>query len=116
FVFFFQAEDGIRDFHVTGVQTCALPILLVLASTVFGLSFLAYGFLLIPFLLALFVFGIALGIFACGIVLRFGPASEWLIWPIPAVLSPFAGVFYPVTTLPQWMQSISSALPPSYVF
>src|SRR5207302_5865459 len=23
---FFQAEDGIRDFHVTGVQTCALPI------------------------------------------------------------------------------------------
>src|SRR5690606_40371193 len=28
FCFFFQAEDGIRDFHVTGVQTCALPILL----------------------------------------------------------------------------------------
>src|SRR5207302_6856737 len=27
--FFFQAEDGIRDFHVTGVQTCALPISLV---------------------------------------------------------------------------------------
>src|SRR5690606_39565862 len=26
-IFFFQAEDGIRDFHVTGVQTCALPIL-----------------------------------------------------------------------------------------
>src|SRR5690606_40404410 len=25
-IFFFQAEDGIRDFHVTGVQTCALPI------------------------------------------------------------------------------------------
>src|SRR5690606_40759464 len=24
--FFFPAEDGIRDFHVTGVQTCALPI------------------------------------------------------------------------------------------
>src|SRR6266508_4998197 len=26
FFFFFQAEDGIRDVHVTGVQTCALPI------------------------------------------------------------------------------------------
>src|SRR6266508_5321711 len=26
-LFFFQAEDGIRDGHVTGVQTCALPIL-----------------------------------------------------------------------------------------
>ena len=25
-IFFFQAEDGIRDYDVTGVQTCALPI------------------------------------------------------------------------------------------
>src|SRR5690625_2096011 len=32
--FFFQAEDCIRDGHVTGVQTCALPISLVLASTI----------------------------------------------------------------------------------
>src|SRR5690606_39563556 len=28
YILFFQAEDGIRDFHVTGVQTCALPILI----------------------------------------------------------------------------------------
>src|SRR5690606_41207483 len=39
--FFFQAEDGIRDFHVTGVQTCALPIsdmfVLVQISTRFDL-------------------------------------------------------------------------------
>ena len=28
FFFFFQAEDGIRDYKVTGVQTCALPIFL----------------------------------------------------------------------------------------
>src|SRR5690606_40278458 len=36
--FFFQAEDGIRDFHVTGVQTCALPILTVVypGSTFMG--------------------------------------------------------------------------------
>src|SRR5690606_39387144 len=33
-VFFFQAEDGIRDFHVTGVQTCALPILMVGAELI----------------------------------------------------------------------------------
>src|SRR2546426_2916143 len=29
FFFFFQAEDGIRDYKVTGVQTCALPIFFV---------------------------------------------------------------------------------------
>src|SRR5690606_40208968 len=32
-LFFFQAEDGIRDFHVTGVQTCALPISLSASFT-----------------------------------------------------------------------------------
>src|SRR5690606_40718564 len=36
FTFFFQAEDGIRDFHVTGVQTCALPICERLAKTYLG--------------------------------------------------------------------------------
>src|SRR5690606_21923002 len=32
---FFQAEDGIRDFHVTGVQTCALPIYAVSVQLIF---------------------------------------------------------------------------------
>src|SRR2546429_3604712 len=42
FFFFFQAEDGIRDVAVTGVQTCALPIslisvlALILGTTVLG--------------------------------------------------------------------------------
>src|SRR5690606_36484200 len=36
--FFFQAEDGIRDFHVTGVQTCALPICERRMPTVRGVS------------------------------------------------------------------------------
>src|SRR2546430_12238293 len=34
--FFFQAEDGIRDLTVTGVQTCALPILVGLAPFALG--------------------------------------------------------------------------------
>ncbi len=93
-----------------------LVAMVLLATSVFGLSFIGYGFALGPFILVLFLFGIALGIFASGIVLRLGPASEWFIWPIPALLSPFAGVFYPVSTLPKAMQVVSYALPPSYVF
>src|SRR5256884_9036827 len=38
FFFFFQAEDGIRDVAVTGVQTCALPILYLRARS--GISYL----------------------------------------------------------------------------
>jgi ABC-2 type transport system permease protein len=93
-----------------------LVVMLVLATTFFGLSFFGYGIALVPFLLILFVFGIALGIGASGLVLWLGPASEWFIWPIPALVAPFAGVFYPVSTLPCWMQYISRLLPPSPVF
>ena len=93
-----------------------LAVMLAVASLVFGLSFAAYGAAIAPFMLVLFLSGIALGVFACGVVLRLGPASEWLIWPIPTLISPFVGVFYPLSTLPGWMQAVSRALPPAYVF
>src|SRR5690606_40502679 len=41
FFFFFQAEDGIRDFHVTGVQTCALPILAPASRIRCGVRYMA---------------------------------------------------------------------------
>ncbi len=97
-------------------SSIGLVVMLILAITVFGLSFFAYGLALIPFLLVLFLSGIALGVFAVAAVLRYGPAAEWFVWPIPAVLSPFAAVFYPVAVLPPWMQYVSRLLPPSYVF
>jgi len=43
FFFFFQAEDGIRDDLVTGVQTCALPIFLMRERTKPKLSAIYYG-------------------------------------------------------------------------
>ena len=93
-----------------------LVVMVTVATLAFGLSFFAYGVMLAPFLLVLFLSGIALGIAGTAIVLRLGPAAEWFVWPIPAVLSPFVGVFYPLSTLPRWMRVISHALPPSYVF
>jgi len=97
-------------------STVGLAAMLVLATGVFGLSFFSYGLALVPFLLVLFLFGIALGIAGCALVLRLGPAAEWLVWPIPAMLSPFAGVFYPLSTLPPWMRAVGWLLPPSHVF
>lgn len=93
-----------------------LGVMLFIAVTFFKLSFFVYGLTVIPSLFVLFLFGISLGIFGCALVLHFGPASEWFIWPIPALVSPFVGVLYPISTLPQWMQLISRLLPPSYVF
>src|ERR1700733_7140320 len=103
---------------LTGVATSlvGLIVMLLLATWIFGLSFFSLGLLLLPFLLLLFLFGIALGVLASAMVLRLGPASEWLVWPIPALLSPFVGVFYPLSTLPSGMRGVGHLLPPSYVF
>ena len=97
-------------------SSVGLGVMLLVATLAFGLSFFSYGAMLAPFLLILFLSGIALGITGTSIVLRLGPAAEWFVWPIPAVLSPFVGVFYPLATLPPWMQAVGHLLPPSYVF
>ncbi len=111
-------SEYVTGLVITSIMTSALGlvVMLLLATAVFGLDFLAMGAALAAFLLILFVFGVTLGIFGTAIVLRYGPASEWLLWPIPALLAPFAAVFYPLATLPGWMQMIARCLPPAYVF
>jgi len=91
-------------------------VMVSIAYLVFDFSILALGLPLLGFILILFVFGVSLGILGVMIVLRFGPSGEWYVWPMTAVLSPFVGVFYPISVLPEWMQSIALILPPSYVF
>ena len=111
-------SEYITGLVITSVATSliGLIVMLLLATGVFHLQLFSMGLPLLGFLLVLFVFGISLGIFASAMVLRYGPASEWLVWPLPALLSPFAAVFYPLAVLPHWMQWVSLLLPPSYVF
>ncbi len=111
-------REYIVGFVLTSIITSAagMLVMLLIASALFGLSLLYLGTLLIPFIFILFLFGVSLGIFGTALVLRYGPSAEWLMWPIPAILGPFVGIFYPVTVLPAWMQAIAHLLPPTYVF
>jgi ABC-2 type transport system permease protein len=111
-------SEYVTGLVLTSIATslAGLIVMLVLATLVFGLSFISLGAMLVPFVLVLFLFGVALGVMASAIVLRLGPASEWLVWPMPALLSPFVGVYYPLATLPAWMRGVGYLLPPSYIF
>ena len=51
-----------------------------------------------------------------GLVLRNGMGAESLAWTLMFVLLPLACVYYPVTVLPEWLQPVAWALPPTYVF
>src|SRR6266536_3750024 len=90
FLFFFQAEDGIRDPLVTGVQTCALPIFGPLESTFHTWAGTAWADWL--FMLALAGIGIALTL---GVALRIAAISGTVLmlgmwaaeWPLAKVTS-----------------------------
>jgi ABC-2 type transport system permease protein len=100
----------------TVTTTFSFLMMIILTALLFNFSIFSFGLPLLAFILVLFFFGVSLGIFAVALVLRLGPAAEWFVWPIPAVISPFVGVYYPISTLPYWMQLVGQAFPPTYVF
>jgi ABC-2 type transport system permease protein len=122
FINFFASPLRIREYlsglvlTSTATGMAGFLIMVVLAGSVFGYNILRLGLLLLPFLFILFVFGMAMGIFVSATIFRLGPSAEWLGWPIPMVLSVFAGVYYPVSTLPAPLDLIATLVPPSYVF
>lgn len=113
-----KVSEYVAAMIVSSIFTSAIGMvwMLLAAGLLFGFSITAYGLFALPFLFILFLGGIALGIFGTSLVLRFGPSAEWFIWPLPAILTPFVGVFYPIETLPTWMQYVAQILPPTYVF
>jgi ABC-2 type transport system permease protein len=122
FINFFASPLKIREYlgglilTSTATGVAAFLVMIVIAGAAFGYNMLRVGLLLLPSMAILLLFGIAMGIFVSGIIFRLGPSAEWLGWPIPMVLSIFAGVYYPLSTLPSAFQSIARLIPASYVF
>ena len=104
---------------LSGIATSAigLVVMVALATLVFGLSFFVYGAMLPPFLLVLFLFGICARHLwqRAGAAVRPGRGVAHLAHP-GAASRRCAGVFYPLSTLPHWMQWLARIIPPSYVF
>jgi ABC-2 type transport system permease protein len=92
-----------------------VPVTL-LAIAFFGFNLYALGFALVAFFANLMLTGWAVGIFVSGLVLRNGLGAENLAWSIMFLLMPLACVYYPVATLPAWLQPLAWAVPPTYVF
>ena len=92
-----------------------VPVTL-LAFLFFGFNLYALGFALVAFFINLMLTSWAVGIFVSGLVLRNGLGAENLAWSIMFLFMPLTCVYYPVTTLPAWLQPAAWALPPTYVF
>jgi len=88
----------------------------LLAIPLYHYSIFAMGLPLLAFFVALLIMGWALGLAICGLILRQGMGAEGLAWTVVFTLSPISCVYYPVSTLPGWLQHAAWALPSTYVF
>ena len=92
-----------------------VPVTL-LAIAFFGFNLWALGFALAAFFANLMLTSWAVGIFVSGLVLRNGLGAETFAWSIMFLFLPLTCVYYPVATLPSWLQAVAWMLPPTYVF
>ena len=60
--------------------------------------------------------GWALGMIVIALVLRFGLGAESLAWVAIFAFAPISAVYYPVETLPSWLQLVAWCTPSAYVF
>ena len=92
-----------------------VPVTL-LAMAFFDFNVYSLGFALAAFFLNLILTSWAVGIVVSGVLMRNGMGAESLAWTVMFLLMPLTCVYYPVSVLPDWLQMIAWALPPTYVF
>lgn len=96
---------------LVGVGTAA-----VLAIALYSISLFELGWPLLYFFVSLLVFGWAIGLVMCALLLRFGLGVESLAWASIFALAPISCIYYPLAILPQWLQLPALYLPSSYAF
>jgi ABC-2 type transport system permease protein len=87
-----------------------------LAIAFFGFNLYSLGLALAAFFVNLMLTSWAIGIFVSGLILRNGMGAENFAWSIMFLFMPLTCVYYPVTTLPAWLQPVAWMLPPTFVF
>jgi ABC-2 type transport system permease protein len=92
-----------------------IPVTL-LALWFFGFNLWGLGLAVVAFFVNLVLTSWAIGLFVSGLVLRNGMGAETIAWSILFFVMPFACVYYPVSTMPAWLQWVAWSLPPTYVF
>ena len=92
-----------------------VPAVLI-AIPLFGVSVFKLGLPLLFLLIALYLFGITLGLLVSSGLLRFGPSFENVAWASLFFLAPLGCIYYPIEILPNLLQIIAKGLPLVHIF
>jgi ABC-2 type transport system permease protein len=96
-----------------GVVVWAL--MAVIGSRAFGFDFLGAGVSTVAlFLLGCFLTALVIGLLVCSLVLLWGTRAETSAWAAVNFFVMLSGVYYPISLLPGWVQTISAGIPLTY--
>lgn len=111
------AEYVVSLMTISIIRLCIglLPVI-VLANLMFGFNLFSLGIALAAFFANLVFAGWTIGLIANGVVIRYGMGAESFTWIAVFALLPLCCVYYPLSTLPAWLQPVAQALPPTHVF
>ncbi|MEO5373057.1 MAG: ABC transporter permease [Alphaproteobacteria bacterium] len=96
---------------VIGVTPAALLAIVFYQFNIFSL-----GLPLVAFFFNLLMTGWCIGLAVSALVLRFGLGAESMAWVLVFALAPLVGIYYPIDSLPVWLQPLAWATPPAHVF
>ena len=88
------------------------PIVLLLYSV----NIFMIGWWLILFFVGAVMTGWWVGFISAGIVIRYGPKVQTVVWTLPGILLPFSVVYFPLAMLPTFLHPISYLIPTTYIF
>ena len=94
-----------------GVGAAALLAIPFYHYSIFGM-----GLPLLGFFANLMIMGWAVGLLVAALVLRYGLGAESIAWIAIFAVAPVSGIYYPIATLPSWLQPVAWLLPSSHVF
>ncbi len=111
-------SEWISALFIMGVIKGAISLAFasLVAFVMYGVNIFIYGPYLLLFAIVLFGFGCTIGLLVSSVVLRFGSRIQTLAWTVPWAVAPFSAIYFPVSILPQWGQSIAHVLPSSYIY
>jgi ABC-2 type transport system permease protein len=82
----------------------------------FKVNIFNLGWQLVPFICLCILSGWAIGFLAAGIIIYKGPRLSQLPWVVITIAALFSTIYYPLSILPGWMQTIALWFPMTYVF
>jgi ABC-2 type transport system permease protein len=88
----------------------------VVAFLLYATNIYHHGFYLLPFIVLLTISGWWIGFIVAGLIFRYGTRIQTLAWTLVWALAPFSALYFPVSALPEWAQSIAVFVPMSYIF